>query len=103
MDLCTDKVISQTSEKAVSICNPLKIYLVSKKTNTKGDVTSFKLCIIVSDEVDEDECESKLLMEIDTPCPCDYIIYNVSDWNEYVDDDASFAYRIDNSGVLLYE
>lgn len=96
-------VISETAVKAAKLCNPFRIYLVSRKENYKGDITSFKLCLIVPDNIDTDACESMLLIEIDTPVPCDYIVYNVSAWNEYVYDDSTFAYRIENSGVLLYE
>ncbi len=98
-----DRVISETAEKAAKLCSPFRIYLVSQKKNYKGNITSFKLCLIVPDDVDTDKCESMLLMEIDTPVPCDYIVYNVSAWNEYVYDDSAFAYRIENSGALLYE
>ena len=49
------------------------------------------------------DLESEILLKTDCPIPCDIIVYTVSNWNECLDDDFTFAYRIDNEGNLLYE
>lgn len=98
-----DSIVSTVTKHAVELCSPFRVYLVSEKRSSKGSLTGFKLCLIVSDDKDPDSVETELLINIDTPVPCDYIVYCLSDWNSCVDDDATFAYRIENSGELLYE
>lgn len=99
-----DRIVTEMAEEIVKLCNPFQIFLVSKKTNTKGEVTSFKLCIIVEDKYGSHrDLESELLLKTDCPIPCDIIVYTVTEWNEFVEDDCSFAYRIDSEGEVLYE
>lgn len=98
-----DEVIADTAEKAAGLCSPFQIFLVSEKRSSSGKLCGFKLCLVVPDELDVNKTESKLLIGIDTPVPCDYIVYRISEWNECVDDDSTFAYRVENSGRLLYE
>ena len=39
-------VIKDMVEDIVKICDPLQIFLVSAKKNSKGEITRFKLCIV---------------------------------------------------------
>ncbi len=97
-------IINQIKDETVKICNPFKIYLVSNKTNSKGELTSFKICIIVDDMYDGyKQLESDILIKTDCPVPFDVIVYTISEWNSCVEDDCTFAYRVENSGELLYE
>ena len=57
----------------------------------------------MEDKYDEQKLESEILIKTDCPIPCDVIIYRVSEWNELLDDDCTFASRIDNEGAILYE
>ena len=97
-------VIKDMVEDIVKICDPLQIFLVSAKKNSKGEITRFKLCIVVGDQYENHtDLETEILVNTDCPVPCDILVYNISDWNECLDDDFSFAYRIDNEGNVLYE
>ncbi len=98
----TDHMPVGLTESIVEMCDPSYIYLVSKKTNIKGEVTSLKLCIVVDDGISPKAEEKRLLIKIDTPLPVDFIVYNISDWNEYAQEDNTFAYRVENGGELLY-
>lgn len=99
-----DPVIKAMVEDIVKICDPLQIFLVSAKKNSKGEISRFKLCIVAGDQYESSsELETEILLKTDCPVPCDIIVYTVSDWNECLDDDFSFAYRIDNEGNVLYE
>lgn len=92
------------TEEIVGICSPLQIFLVSRKTDSKGELSSFKLCIVVDDKYgSRADLETEILLKTDCPVPCDIIVYAVSDWNECLDDDFTFAYRVENEGNLLYE
>ena len=97
-------VIKDMIEEIVKICDPMQIFLVSAKKNSKGEVIRFKLCIVVGDQYESrSNLESEILLKTDCPVPCDIIVYTISDWNECLDDDFSFAYRVDDEGNVLYE
>ncbi|MCH5194528.1 MAG: hypothetical protein J1F11_11235 [Oscillospiraceae bacterium] len=99
-----DPIIKKMTEEIVELCKPLQVFLVSYKTNSAKELTSFKLCLVVEDKYENvSELETEILLKTDCPVPCDIIAYTVSDWNECLDDDFTFAYRIDNEGNLLYE
>ena len=96
------KIITQMTKDITALCDPSMIYLVSEKNNSKGELTGFKLCVVVPDEVSTGTLETRLLLKTDCPVPCDFIVYNLTDWNEHAEDDCSFAYRVENGGELLY-
>ena len=97
-------IIKRMAEEIVEICSPFQIFLVSHKNNSKGELTSFKVCIIVDDSyISHTDLETEILLKTDCPVPCDVIVYTVTDWNECLDDDCTFAYRVENEGNLLYE
>lgn len=96
-------IIRQMTDDIIKICSPFQIFLVSSKTDKKGELTSFKLCIIVADSYTPSVLETDILVNTDCPVPCDILVYNVTEWNDIVQDDCSFAYKVDNAGVLIYE
>ncbi len=99
-----DDIIMEMAEDIKKICSPFQIFLVSQKTNSKGELTSFKLCIVVDDKYEHHtDLETEILLQTDCPVPCDVIVYTVSEWNECLDDDCTFAYRVDSEGNLIYE
>ncbi len=96
--------ITELVSEIVEKYSPLQIFMISKKTDKNGDITTFKICAILKDEYENRaEIEGKILVNSDVEIPFDVIIYNISDWNELLLDDCSFAYRIDNEGEVLYE
>lgn len=97
-------IIKEMTEDIIRICDPFQIFLVSQKNNSKGELTSFKVCIVVADKYSSHaDLETEILLKTDCPVPCDIIVYTVSEWNECIDDDCTFAYRIDTERNLLYE
>ncbi len=99
-----DKIIKDAAEDIVKICSPFQIFLVSQKKNSKGELTSFKLCIVVDDKYESHtDLETEILVHTDCPVPCDVIVYTVTEWNECLEDDCTFAYRIDSERNLVYE
>ncbi len=103
MNDINDPLIRKMSDEIVKICDPFQIFLISSKHNSAGKLTAFKICAVVDDSYNENELESEILIKTDCPVPCDVIIYCVTEWNECLDDDCTFASRIDNEGVKLYE
>jgi len=96
-------IILNLVEQILDLSEPKKIILFSKKFNLSEEMTSFKLCVIVSNDVDISELESKLYLELDCENPFDVLLYNISEWEHYADDISSFAGKIAKTGVVLYE
>ena len=96
-----NRIIAGIVEETVKICDPCAVYLVSKKNNSKGELTGFKLCVVIPDGSPE-QTETHLLLKTDCPVPCDFIVYTLSDWDDCATDDCSFAYRVENGGERLY-
>ncbi len=98
-----EPVISNLAESILDICEPRKIILFSKKYNIAGELKSFKICIIVPDDVDIAELECRLYLELDCENPYDILIYRISEWEDICTDDTSFANKILRNGAVLYE
>lgn len=97
-------VIDYVVKKIVRYTSPEKIYLISHKVNISGDLTGFKLCIILADDSQSiSETEYNLYMKIDSEIPFDLVLYKHSEWEELKDDIGSFAWKIFNTGTVVYE
>lgn len=99
----TEPIIQNIADEIIKNFDPLEIFLVSAKHSTSGKLTSFKLCVVIPDYINVNEFEGDVYMKTDCEIPYDIIAYNVGEWNELLDDDCTFAYRIDSAGVILYE
>ena len=95
--------ILHVTEEIAKDCSPLAVILISQKHNLTGDVTSFKLGIIVSDDVKSiSELECKLYLKVDSEIPYDLVLYKLSEWNSLKNEIGTFAWKINNSGVFVY-
>lgn len=95
--------ILNVSEEIKKICSPSAIILISNKINTSGDLVSFKLLIIVSDNVTStSELECEMYMKIDSDVPFDLVLYKQSEWDSLKNEIGTFAWKINNSGVYIY-
>lgn len=85
-------------------CPVLKhIFLISNKIDTMGELTSFKLALIVEDSVESvSELECRLYLNIDCELPFDLVIYRHSEFNKLKKEIGTFAWKIENSGTVLY-
>jgi hypothetical protein len=97
-------IIKEMVGEIVGLCSPLQVFLVSYKTDVKGEPASFKLCAVVGDGFEDiKKLEADIQVKTNCPVPCDVVIYTVSEWNECIDDDCTFAYRVENAGDIVYE
>lgn len=94
--------IAKLAEDIAKICEPVKIILFSSKLNVSGELQSFKLCIVVNDVESVAELEGNLYLNTDCPVPFDILIYNLSEWEELIGDEVSFASRVNSMGVVIY-
>lgn len=102
MSISENALIKKMVSEITELCSPCMIYLVSHKTNNSNELTSFKLCVVVPDGEVPEQIETRLLLKTDCAVPCDFIVYNISDWIDCAEDDCSFAYRVENGGEQLY-
>ena len=97
-----DEIVFCLAREIAQAVNPVKIYLVGAKHNIKGELTGFKLCVIVNDVPSTAELEGELYMKTDCDIPFDVLIYNLSEWNELIADEGTFASKIHRTGALIY-
>jgi hypothetical protein len=82
---------------------PKGIVLISKKVNNHGSLTSFKVAVLVDDDISSvSELECKIYLDVDSDIPYDIVIYRVSEWLYLKEDTSTFAYKIYSQGVWLY-
>lgn len=92
------KVVSALQEKL----SPDKIILFSQKFNLQGQVSSFKLCLVTPTE-DKTKTELDVYLAVDSAVPFDVLIYTPEEWQIALGRTNSFASRIQEGGVVLYE
>jgi hypothetical protein len=82
---------------------PRGVVLISKKVDNRGGLVSFKVAVLVSDDVSStSELECRVYLDVDSEIPYDVVVYRVSEWLYLKDDVSTFAYRIYSQGVWLY-
>ncbi len=96
-------IIQNITNQILDITNPFKIILFNRKYDLFENLTSFKLCVVVDDNVNISELESDLYLNLECENPFDVIIYKQSEWFNLIEDDTSFARKISKTGVVLYE
>lgn len=96
--------ITKVSDEIVKLCpSIIKIMLISFKTDNFNRIKSFKLALIVGDGIKSmPELECSLYMQIDSDIPFDLVFYNISEWNDFKDNEDTFAWKINNTGAVLY-
>lgn len=96
--------IQATADEIAKLGKPLKIYYISHKSNHQtGELRSFKLAVIVSDDTPNiSELECYLYTAVDCDYPYDLVIYKASEWNTLSTDPRTFAWSIAETGEVLY-
>ncbi len=89
-------------DEIIAMLSPRKIYMYSKKDNAKGEITSFKLCV-VAPLADKQQAELEIYREIDSDIPFDVLIYTPEEWALLSGDPTAFANHIHKTGMVVYE
>ncbi len=97
--------IQATANAIANLGKPLKIYLISHKTNhATSELISFKLAVIVPDITPNiSELECFLYTAVDCDYPYDLVLYKKSEWDTLSSDPRTFAWSIHQTGGVLYE
>lgn len=98
-----DERITKLCEQIAELVHPVRIMIYNRKYSISGELSSFKLCVIIKG-IDCSKVEQQIYLALDCDVPFDVLVYNYDHWNSLLDDKYSFAYRgIMNGGVVLYE
>ena len=99
-----NKHVKELMQKLLDFCREIKkIYLISIKVNTDGELTSFKLGLIVDNNIKStSELAGNLYFNIDCELPFDLVIYTQKEFDELKEEIGTFACKINNSGTVLY-
>lgn len=94
--------IENLSQGIIALCSPSRIFLYSAKQNIKGELSSFKLCLVVDDSFDKIKLETSIYLNLECDIPFDILIYHETEFDELCEETGSFANRIWEGGELLY-
>lgn len=97
-----DKYIEEVVKQINSVVTANKIILFSQKQDLNGEVSSFKLCVIISDK-DTKKYEKEIYIKVDSEIPFDVLVISAADWEKYKNKKDSFCARIDALGSVIYE
>ena len=97
-----DKYIEEVVKQIISVVNVNKIILFSKKQNPNGQISSFKLCVIIS-ENDTSRYEKEIYIKVDSDVPFDVLVFSENEWEKYKCRKDSFCSRINTVGSVVYE
>ena len=69
----------------------------------KRQLTSFKIALVVDNSITSvSELECRLYLNIDSELPFDIVIYREEEFEELKNEIGTFAWKINNSGTVLY-
>lgn len=99
-----NRYVKELEQKLLEFCKEIKkIYLISVKVDTMGELTSFKFGLIVDDSIKStSELAGSLYFNIDCELPFDLVIYTQTEFDGLRGEIGTFAWKIDNSGTVLY-
>jgi len=78
-----------------------RIILYNQRVNFQGEITSFKLCVIIKSG-DTDQVEKGIYLCCDSPVPYDVLVYTQEVWDKIASRPLSFASKIERTGQVLY-
>lgn len=94
--------IVHVSERIIEMLHPQRIYLFGNKRGERGKTTGFKLCVIVEHE-DRAATERDVYVNVECNVPFDVLLYSPQEWAELCAKKGSFAQKVAETGVLVYE
>lgn len=83
-------------------CQPQKIILFSRRLGLKGELRSFKLCVVAA-VADKRSAARDIYLQADCDVPFDLLFYLPDEWETLRASPDAFANTIDSTGRVLYE
>jgi len=94
--------VEDVSEKIVEMFAPNAIYLYNQRVGSSGHTSGFKLCVILPTQ-EKDRVERDIYLNIDCEVPFDVLVYTPEEWDMLQQNEASFARKIKETGLIVYE
>lgn len=82
--------------------HPQKILVFHQKSGGAGEVTSFKVCLVV-DTPDVMQLEREIYLSVESEIPFDVLVYTPAEWERLKKEAGSFASHINESGAVYHE
>lgn len=98
------EAIRQTTQDILRVCQPQRIILFAeKRTMSTGKLKAFSLCIIVPDGSDCRHLRTQLHLALSADVPVNLNVYTADEWDDLLEDEASYAAWIARKGQVIYE
>jgi len=98
-----DYTVNRITKEIANKFKPNMIILFgSVARGTYNSNSDIDLCII-KDTINKRELITNIYTEIDCEIPFDILVYTHKEWRKNVNDQSSFAYKINKTGVVLYQ
>jgi len=94
LDVITKQIINQYSPDKIMLFGSL----ANRMSTSKNDID---LCIVI-DTPDKRRMVADMYYTIESEKPIDILIYTPDEWEACINDNVSFAYKINTEGVTLY-
>ena len=101
MEMCA--AVSAIVEGIRSIADPEIILMYGRKRDvSSGQVNDVDLCVVAATD-NKDTLQNQIYLLIDSDISFDIIIYTPEEWDTLSVDTQSFAHRIEEKGIRIYE
>ncbi len=101
MTIADNPVVREVTQEIVNLVNPQKVILFSYKVNTRGEMASFKICVVCSTD-NKTKTEHNIYVNIDSPLCYDVIVYTKDEWEHLIQNKDSFVAKIKETGCVLH-
>ena len=99
-DIINFDEIRNIIENIKKLIKPYWIILFHRKVDNRGQILSFKVCIII-DPADKIEVEKNIYKNIESEIPFDVILYTHEEWEQLSRKKNSFANKILKRGTII--
>lgn len=94
--------ITAVAQEIQEIAHPAQMILFSSKNNLRGEITSFKLCLVCPVEKDRKSAlEREIYLTVDSPIPYDLVLYTTEEFESLKQVPGSFAHRVEQHGQVI--
>ena len=96
------EMLQGIQEQIIHLCNPQRILLFGSQANGTATAKSdIDLCIVASTS-NKRALLTDLYCDTESDIPIDFLLYTPDEWEQCVNDQQSFAYKLNQEGVVLY-
>lgn len=96
------EMLQGIQEQIIKLCNPQRILLFGSQANGTATAKSdIDLCVVASTN-NKRALLTDLYCDTESDMPIDFLLYTPEEWAQCVNDQQSFAHKLNREGVILY-